>query len=100
MGQIIGELLSWGIFDVDIVGFNVFNIDMKYVEVFIDVKIMNFNFIFIFLIDIIYEILSEGRKFCFGIIFDVGMIYVYSFEIVKILFIKIYKDIVDILIDI
>lgn len=76
------------------------NIDTKHAEVFIDVKITNPNPIPIPLIDIIYEISSEGRKLCSGTIPDAGTIHAHSSEIVKIPLTKIYKDIVDTLIDI
>lgn len=99
-GQTIGELLSWGTPDADIAGFNVLNIDTKHAEVFIDVKITNPNPIPIPLIDIIYEISSEGRKLCSGTIPDAGTIHAHSSEIVKIPLTLIYKDIVDTLIDI
>lgn len=95
VGQAIGGIFSWGAPDADIVGFNIPVINTKRAEVVIDVLITNPNPIPIPLVDMIYDISSDGRKLCSGTIPDAGTVHAHGKETVKIPLTLIYKDIVD-----
>lgn len=95
VGEAITGIFSWGKPDADIAGFDVPVINTKRAEIVIDVLITNPNPIPIPLVDMIYEISSDGRKLCSGTIPDAGTVHAHGKETVKIPLTLIYKDIVD-----
>jgi len=95
VGEAIGGIFSWGKPDADISGFNIPVLNTKRAEIIIDVLITNPNPIPIPLVDMIYDISSDGRKLCAGTIPDAGTIHAHGKETVKIPLTLIYKDIVD-----
>lgn len=95
VGHAIGGLFSWGAPDADIAGFNIPVINTKRCEIIIDVKITNPNPVPIPLVDMIYDISSDGRKLCSGTIPDAGTVHAHGHETIKIPLTLIYKDIVD-----
>jgi len=95
VGEAITGIFSWGKPDADIAGFNIPVLNTKRAEIIIDVLITNPNPIPIPLVDMIYEISSDGRKLCSGTIPDAGTVHAHGKETVKIPLTLIYKDIVD-----
>lgn len=95
VGHAIGGLFSWGSPDADISGFDIPVLNTKRAEIIISVLITNPNPIPIPLVDMIYEISSDGRKLCSGTIPDAGTVHAHGSETVKIPLNLIYKDIVD-----
>lgn len=95
VGKAIGGALSWGKPDADITGFHLPVINTKRAEVIIDVLITNPNPLPIPLVDMAYDIESDGRKLCSGTILDAGTIHAHGSETVKIPLTLIYNDIVD-----
>lgn len=70
-------------------------LNTKRAEIVIDVLITNPNPIPIPLVDMIYNISSDGRELCSGTIPDAGTVHAHGKETVKIPLTLIYKDIVD-----
>jgi hypothetical protein len=95
VGKAIGGAFSWGKPDADISGFHLPVINTQRAEVIIDVLITNPNPIPIPLLDMIYDISSDGRKLCSGTIPDAGTVHAHGSETIKIPLTLIYKDIVD-----
>jgi LEA14-like dessication related protein len=95
VGEAISGIFSWGKPDADIAGFNIPVLNTKRAEIIIDVLITNPNPIPIPLVDMIYEISSDGRMLCSGTIPDAGTVHAHGKETVKIPLTLIYKDIVD-----
>lgn len=95
VGQTIGGLFSWGAPDADISGFHIPVLNTKRAEIVIDVLITNPNPVPIPLVDMPYEISSDGRKLCSGTIPDAGTVHAHGAVTVKIPLTLIYKDIVD-----
>lgn len=95
VGKAIGGAFSWGKPDADITGFHLPVINTKRAEIIIDVLITNPNPIPIPLVDMPYDIESDGRKLCSGTIPDAGTIHAHGSETIKIPLTLIYKDIVD-----
>lgn len=95
VGEAISGIFKWGKPDADISGFDVPVLNTKRAEIIIDVLITNPNPIPIPLVDMIYEISSDGRMLCSGTIPDAGTVHAHGKETVKIPLTLIYKDIVD-----
>lgn len=95
VGEAIGGVFSWGKPDADISGFDIPVLNTKRAEIVIDVLITNPNPIPIPLVDMIYNISSDGRELCSGTIPDAGTVHAHGKETVKIPLTLIYKDIVD-----
>ena len=95
VGRAVGGMFDWGKPDADIAGFNIPVLNTKKAEIIIDVLITNPNPIPIPLVDMIYDISSDGRKLCSGTIPDAGTIHAHGKETVKIPLTLIYQDIID-----
>jgi LEA14-like dessication related protein len=95
VGEAIGGMFSWGKPDADISGFDIPVLNTKRAEIVIDVLITNPNPLPIPLVDMIYNISSDGRELCSGTIPDAGTVHAHGKETVKIPLTLIYKDIVD-----
>ena len=95
VGQAIGGLFSWGAPDADISGFHIPVLNTKRAEVVIDVLITNPNPVPLPLVDMLYDISSDGRKLCSGTIPDAGTVHSHGAVTVKIPLTLIFKDIVD-----
>lgn len=95
VAKAIGGAFSWGKPDADISGFHLPVINTNLPEVIVHILITNPNPVPIPLLDMIYDISSDGRKLCSGTIPDAGTVHAHGSETIKIPLTLVYKDIID-----
>lgn len=95
IGEKIEEAIGFGKPTADVTGIHIPSINLKKVEIVVDVLISNPNPVPIPLVDIDYLVESDGRKLVSGLIPDAGTIHAHGSETVKIPITIIYDDIKD-----
>lgn len=95
IGEKIEEAIGFGKPTADVTGIHIPSINLKKVEIVVDVLITNPNPVPIPLVDIDYLVESDGRKLVSGLIPDAGTIHAHGSETVKIPMTIIYDDIKD-----
>lgn len=93
IGEKIEGAIGFGKPTADVAGIHIPHIDLKKLDIVVDVLVTNPNPIPIPLIDINYLIESDGRKLISGLIPDAGTIHAHGSETVKIPVSLIYDDI-------
>eukprot|EP00252_Welwitschia_mirabilis_P009766 TRINITY_DN2263_c0_g2_i1.p1 TRINITY_DN2263_c0_g2~~TRINITY_DN2263_c0_g2_i1.p1 ORF type:complete len:328 (-),score=51.43 TRINITY_DN2263_c0_g2_i1:441-1424(-) len=93
IGEKIEEAIGFGKPSADVTGVHIPHIDLKKVDLVVDVLITNPNPVPIPLVDIDYLVESDGRKLISGLIPDAGTIHAHGSETVKIPMSLIYDDI-------
>lgn len=95
IGEKIEEAIGFGKPTADVAGIHIPSINLKKLEIVVDVLISNPNPVPIPLVDIDYLVESNGRKLVSGLIPDAGTIHAHGSETVKIPITIIYDDIKD-----
>lgn len=95
IGEKIEEAIGFGKPTADVSGIHIPSINLKKLEIVVDVLITNPNPVPIPLVDIDYLVESNGRKLVSGLIPDAGTIHAHGSETVKIPITIIYDDIKD-----
>jgi len=95
IGEKIEEAIGFGKPTADVSGIHIPSINLKKLEIVVDVLITNPNPVPIPLVDIDYLVESNGRKLVSGLIPDAGTIRAHGSETVKIPITIIYDDIKD-----
>lgn len=95
IGEKIEETIGFGKPTADVTGIHIPSINLKKIDIVVDVLISNPNPVPIPLVDIDYLVESDGRKLVSGLIPDAGTIRAHGFETVKIPITIIYDDIKD-----
>lgn len=95
MGKEIGEALNLGKPDADVTGFHLSSINTKRADVIIDVLITNPLPLPLPLLNMIYNIESDGRNLCSGTIPEAGAVQAHGSKTIKIPLTIIYNDILD-----
>jgi len=95
IGEKIEEAIGFGKPTADVSGIHIPSINLKKLEIVVDVLITNPNPVPIPLVDIDYLVESNGRKLVSGLIPDAGTIHAHGSETIKIPITIIYDDIKD-----
>lgn len=95
IGEKIEEAIGFGKPTADVTGIHIPSINLKKLEIVVDVLISNPNPVPIPLVDIDYLVESNGRKLVSGLIPDAGTIHAHGSETIKIPITIIYDDIKD-----
>lgn len=95
IGEKIEEAIGFGKPTADVSGIHIPCINLKKLEIVVDVLITNPNPVPIPLVDIDYLVESNGRKLVSGLIPDAGTIHAHGSETIKIPITIIYDDIKD-----